>query len=216
MFDRRLPYGAVAFVAATSLSLLLSGCSSAAKSEDAAASSAPSPSEPNGDGAGATAIAFSDEGVVLIPGQARTLSLTVLPPATYTVRLALVGDAADAYLSASELVTDDSGKGSFTLTAPSSPKTFSIRASVGTRSAEIQATPATGYTTVEVVPVYSGRRKITDWVGTVSVGSSCDTTVVPPPDGALSATAPDHPRIADVLLGTPLTVTIRAGHFAGG
>jgi hypothetical protein len=171
---------------------------------------------PNGDSSGATSIAFSDESVVLIPGQARTLSLTVTPPAAYTVRLALVGEAADAYLDTSELVTDDAGRGSFTLTAPSSPKSFSVRASVGKQYAEIQATPATGYTTVEVVPVYSGHRKITDWVGTVSIGSSCDTTVVPPPDGPLSATAPDHPRIGDVPLGTPLTVTIRAGHFAGG
>jgi hypothetical protein len=56
-------------------------------------------------------------------------------------------------------------------------------------------------------------------VSTVSTGRSCSASSdIPPPDGDLvvSAAAGTPLEIDDVPVGAPLTVTVRAGHFAGG
>ncbi|HVU05371.1 MAG TPA: hypothetical protein VHE30_26670 [Polyangiaceae bacterium] len=209
----RVPHGALGFLAVA----MLAGCSSSS-SADAAASGGPTgaPSSSAEPDPGATSLSFSTAELVLLPGQTEKLSFTVAPTGRYTVNLALVGDAADAYLDVSQVETEESGIGWFSLTAPTSPSAFSVRAAVGKAFAELAVSEGKSSTTLEVVPTYSGHRTVTEWTATVNAGRSCDPTLVPPPDGALAATAPKRPRVPGVPLGTPLTITVRAGHFAGG
>jgi hypothetical protein len=166
---------------------------------------------------GAETIKFSESSLVFVPGKSRPLGLRVTPKGAYPVRLALVGTTLDAYLDHSQVETDSEGSAGFSFTAPSSPATFAISASIGNVRAELPVSGAPGNTTLQIVPAYAGRRKIVTWVGTVSAGGACDPSAgVPAVDGDLTAEAPDKPIVTGVPLGTPLTVTVRAGHFAGG
>jgi hypothetical protein len=161
--------------------------------------------------------------------QQLTLKVRALPPRSYPVVFALPssdGDPLDAVLDRSSATTDDSGIASVVLTAPSSPTTFSVRASVLTRSAQVSLTVADrGLATLQVEPIYpmiypSALRDITTWIATAHVGKSCaDVPGIPPPDGELTAPPAgreEAPVIPRVPASTPLAVTLRSGHFVGG
>jgi hypothetical protein len=167
----------------------------------------------------------TNDPVTLEPKATRVLTVATTPPGVFPVRFALLGSGAtspgDAALDASEVATDDSGLAHVTLTASSSPTTFTVRASIGTGH---QATigisvSARGYTTLRVLPSYSGKRPRTQWTATVRGGITCAQLVGdPPPDGDLSTTAAmgEPLDIKKVPIGLDLAVTLRAGHYIGG
>jgi hypothetical protein len=173
-------------------------------------------------------LAFSPANTVKL-GVKETRELTVLatPPASFRVRFALLGygsDSApdDAVLDTSEVLTAPDGIARVTLTAPSTPTTFSVRASVGNKQTLIGASVSMrGYTTLRVLPSYSGQRRVErfTWTATAHTGASCaKLSGIPPPDGPLSVTAGPTGalNIEQVPIGLDLAVTVRAGHYVGG
>jgi hypothetical protein len=164
---------------------------------------------------------FVDSDLRLAARQVVDLDLEVTPPGEHSLRVSLVGDSRDAYLNVGDLRTGADGRASVQLTAPSSPSLFSVRASLTEGGyAEVRVSTGEGFTTLEVIPVYDvpSPRTVETWTASVATGTLCSNDDIPPPDGDLDATAPadDHPLIEDVPVGVPLTVTVRAGQFAGG
>jgi len=101
--------------------------------------------------------------------------------------------------------------------------TFTVRASIdgGPMTSLAVSVSASGFAELEVVPTYTGRRPVTEWVATVRAGLTCDDPELvgtPPPDGDLIAEAQDDSTLVidDVPVGPVLAVTARMGHYAGG
>lgn len=198
------------------------------------AGTASSRTSPSGSGsAGApdvpTSLRFEPSSTLtLAPGERRTLQVVASPAARYHVRFALLGDPANAALDYSEVDSDAHGVAEVGLTAPTSPATFRIRASVGTSSSADAAVSVSsgGFVTLTVHPDYGGSRlRAGDrWVASVRAGADCASlTGTPPPDGDLKSTSTisqnlffKDPVIGSVPVGLALAVTVRVGHFAGG
>lgn len=163
-------------------------------------------------------LGFTESSLTLTPGATHSVGVSITPPASHTVRLSLVGDSRDAFLDAGGVTTDAAGEARFSLTAPSSPATFQVRATAGAASAELPVSVAEDFTTVAVWPLYSGTRPVESWTATVSLDDECgagEDTVFE--DGPLFSEASNElPRIRNVPVGPRLRVTVRAGHFAGG
>ena len=205
---------------------LAAGCSSSA-SPDAASIAPPT---------GGAGTGTSDDGLPtslefeMVPALAarQTVSLNVraTPPRSYQVRFALPttdGDPLDAVLDRSEGTTDaKTGIASVLLTAPSSPPTFELRASVETVAKTLPLTVVDrGVATLQVTPDYpSGLRDIKTWVATAFTEKTCaDVPGIPPEDGPLKAPPAakmEAPVISEVPAGTRLAVTLRSGHYVGG
>lgn len=219
----------------SSLTLLLGfGC--AASSEDAAGPSPPAnggSSNVGNAGAGGEAEPIPDslkfETVeMLVPRQAVTLRVRAQPPGAYRVHFTLPSadpDNAplDAVLGAPGADTDADGIASVTLTAPSSPTTFKVRADVDNAvQDELPLTVMdTGFATVTVEPRYSSAlRYPTTWVATAHPGKTCvELPGIPPPDGTVvsdPAALNQAPLLPKVPANTPLAITLRSGHFVGG
>jgi hypothetical protein len=216
--------------------LLCVGLAVASCGADAAVGADRSPSGGGGSGGSLSsdrgepvpaALVFTiDDTLTLSPRQEHTLEVVATPPGPYRVQFALHGTGVDggpgdAALDRSEATTDANGVARVTLTAPRAPAIFSVRASVAsTVSAELVVSVSDrGFGTVRVEPIYSGRRSISSWFASVRDGVRCDDlSGTPPPDGALSASAPrdGFPEIGDVPVGPVLAVIVRAGHFAAG
>lgn len=218
----RLPPGGRVFALAAMLGLAVAtGCSGSAGA-GASVSGAGGAAGSGGAERTPDSLAFAPTTTVtLVPEESRQLSLHASPPGVYRVRLALLGDFADASLDASEIYTADDGTAHFQLVAPSSPTTFTVRASVGSAVSTSLAVSVSesGFATVQVKPMYAGKRTVSYWVASVHTGTSCESlTGTPPPDGDLSAQtiAGQIPQLEDVPVGPVLAVTLRTGHFAGG
>jgi hypothetical protein len=146
------------------------------------------------------------------------------PRGVYRVRFSLPtsgGDPRDAILSTTEAKTSSAGTVSFLLTAPSSPATFDVRASVDSRvTATLSLTAVEPSTTTLIAkPVLLGQRPATTWVATVHENKSCEQVPgTPPEDGTHMAFAErSHaPEIKGVKTGIPLAVVLRSGFFMGG
>lgn len=175
-----------------------------------------------GTGQAPDSLAFEPSSTLtLVPGESRQLLVRASPPGVYDVKLALLGAFADASLDAGETLTAPDGTAQFSLVAPTSATTFSIRASVGSavNTSVVVSVSAGGFATVQVTPAYSGKRPISFWVASVHAGTSCASLPgTPPPDGDLVAHMPagNVGQIPYVPVGPVLAVTLRAGHFAGG
>ncbi len=152
------------------------------------------------------------------------LRVVAVPAKNYHVRFALPtssGDPLDAILDAAEADTGAGGIVTVRLTAPSTPTTFDVRASVGTRVTSIPITVKdTGFATLLVQPLYAGFRTITTWVASAYPNKTCaDLIGIPPEDGPLQtlpASSDAAPQLDRVPASTPLAVTLRSGHFVGG
>lgn len=214
------------------LSLAGLGCfaCSSADAAPSASSGGPSPvggsagAAPN-DGSRPTSLEFEMTSSTLAAREQVTLNVRALPPRSYSIRFGLPtsgGDPLDAVLDRSSSMTDDNGVTSVVLTAPSSPTTFELRASVDDRVATLPLMVTDrGLATLEVDPSYpSTLRDITTWVATAHVDKSCaDVPGMPPADGELKAPLAgkgEAPVIGRVPAGTRLAVTLRSGHFVGG
>ena len=162
--------------------------------------------------------------LMLSSRESRVVGVFVDPPGDHWVRFALLGDGTgtpgDASLDATERRTDLTGRAEISLTAPSAPATFLLRASIGSISSSLPvAVDASGVTAVTVVPIYSDQREISTWTASVHVDKTCaNVEGTPPQDGPHSATAKfgESPRVQGVPAGVPLAVTLRADQFAGG
>jgi hypothetical protein len=161
---------------------------------------------------------------MLVAREQTELRVQALPPKVYHLRFALPtsgGDPLDAVLDHAEVDTGADGIASVQLTAPSTPTTFDVRASVGSRSALLTVTVKdTGFATLQVQPLYAGFRTITTWVASAYTEKTCaQLSGIPPEDGPLQtlpAAAVAAPQLSLVPAGTQLAVTLRSGHFVGG
>ncbi len=161
----------------------------------------------------------------LSPKQSRQLTLVTDPPGRFHVRFALLGSGydsapADAVLDTSDVQTTADGIAHVKLTAPSTPTTFSVRASVAGKVPAFLGVSVSslGYTTLRVMPSYNGHRSVSEWTATARTGTKCSKLVgIPPPDGDLSVSASaGEPLELEAPIGLALTVTVRAGHYIGG
>ncbi|HTA94107.1 MAG TPA: hypothetical protein VK745_31225 [Polyangiaceae bacterium] len=224
---------AVSVLCVASSAALAAACDSAAADSGALAAnagSAASLSDAGGDAADAEptpdSLAFEPSDTLnLEPKATQQLTVATTPPGNFHVRFALLGSGSDsapgdAALDASEVDTDATGVAKVTLTAPSSPTSFTVRASVATVQAWLGVSvSASNYTTLLVLPSYSGMRPVTEWTATASAGVKCAELMGnPPPDGPLVATAAAGQalELVKVPVGVDLAVTLRAGHYIGG
>ena len=170
---------------------------------------------------GAEILYVGESPLTLGPGERARLPFAIRPRGHHEVRFALTGDFGDAALDVGTATSDADGNVSVELTAPSTSRTFIVRATLPLgASAEVAiSVSGLGFGSIEVVPSYSGKRTLGRIVGTVTTGASCaDLVGIPPPDGPLVAQA-NHPRspvVNDAPVGPALVVTARAGYFAGG
>src|ERR1700742_114764 len=167
-------------------SLSVCGCSSSSAHGEASTSTEP-PTSLDGNPSGLAVILNAGSDLTFLPGEVVPVSVQVSPPAVYTVHFSLVGDVADAFLDKSETTTTAHGDATVSLTAPSSPATFQLRASVPGASADLSAAPRNqNTTTLQVTPAYAGQRPVTTWVATVATDVQCEPAAgVPPTDGRL-------------------------------
>lgn len=173
----------------------------------------------------ATSLTFVPGDVLrLLPLEQVELSVAAGPPGQYPVRFALLPDRPnaapnDASLNRAETVTDSRGVATISLTAPSTPSTFTVRAAIGELESHLPVSVSRGYGEIVAEPVYVGTRTIEQWVASVRIGSSCgDLVGFPPPDGALVAKSdPDElPVLENVPVGAIASVSVRSGQFAYG
>jgi hypothetical protein len=195
---------------------LAAACSSA----DATSSSADA--GPSGSAHAPVAVAFDLDGpLTLAPGALRSIDVRVTPPARASVRFALLGDALDASLDRVSVDTDASGRGSVNLRAPDAATTFRLRAGVeGGGSAEASiAVSDQGFATVEVVPMYAGKRAHASWTASIVARATCaslQATSPADPPGGLTASSATTPLVSGVPVGPSLAVVIRSGHAMWG
>ncbi|HEY4157983.1 MAG TPA: hypothetical protein VGM29_07795 [Polyangiaceae bacterium] len=172
-------------------------------------------------------LAFDPQGTLTLePKATRELSVVATPPGNFLVRFALTGSnpdvaASDAALDTNDALTDQNGVAHVTLTAPSTPMMFDVRASVAGEVPTLLGVSivARDQTTLRVIPSYNGKRPIQTWTATAESGSTCaDLTGNPPPDGAIQVTvaAGQELTLEHLPTGIALAVTVRAGHYIGG
>ncbi len=169
-------------------------------------------------------IAFEQQGTVkLTPGKLAHLSVATTPPNSYAIAFRLVGDSLDASLDRSTAVAGSDGRATVVLRAPSVATTFAVRATIkdGPSADIVVSVSDKGFATLDVKPIYNGKRPVDAWVASAAAGSTCDAlaaTLPNDPEGALKNTATvNQPLIiADAPVGPALAVVVRAGHYAWG
>jgi|GEM_PF-396191 len=218
--------------------LLATGCTESSAGPSGGAGASVGNPEPGEAGAADTdasvpkSLAFmTTDTVMLSPKQTQVLTVTTDPPGRFAVRFALVGSSSntgpgDAVLSPGDLMTGDvwtldDGIAQVTLTAPSTPTTFSVRASVADSVSTFLAVSVSslGYTTLGVQPAYSGHRTVTQWTASFHLDTKCSKLVGDPPPDGMNPVSADNGKplqIEGVKTGVDVTVTLRAGHYIGG
>ncbi|MET0410900.1 MAG: hypothetical protein ABW217_06370 [Polyangiaceae bacterium] len=159
--------------------------------------------------------------LTLTAGTEYALSLEVLPLGRHTIRLALVGDAGQAFLSESIIDTDESGVARpVTLTVLEGNTEFTVRAAAGLVEAELRVVTLPAETgTLVIAPQYAGNREVEQWVASVHVDKSCDELEgTPPPDGEIvvESARGRSIRLANVPAGRRLAVVVRSEQIVAG
>lgn len=171
------------------------------------------PGEPAG--AVATGASFALGALVMAPGEAREITVRIVPPGRHRVRFALLGDSLDASLDRTEVDTDDDGNAVVGITAPTNATSaeFRVRASVGEDvAAELAVTVTSSATgTLTVSPAYTGARTVKFWVASAHPTTACaDLAGVPPADGDIvSEAAFGYDPVLSVPAGRALAVSLR-------
>jgi hypothetical protein len=161
------------------------------------------------------------------PRETHNLEVQASPPGVYLVRFALLPGPAgtqpgDAALSGTDLPTDDLGRVTVALTAPSAPTTFLVRASttaggVATREVTVEKT---GRAALRVEANYLGGRDGTGtrWYASATAGKSCADLPGNPLEADLDWTPGSDKlvELLDVPADVQLAVVIRAELFAWG
>jgi hypothetical protein len=177
-----------------------------------------------GGGGGASgdpaSLEFESPTLTMIPDEVQTVTVQATPPGQYRLRFALLGDARDASLDASEVDSDADGAASVRLTAPSSSTTFTLRASAGATVGQAGVSvSSSGFATLQITPLYTGKRGVAYWVASVRTGTTCaELSGKPLDDGDLMGTAPfgKVAQVSYVPVGPPLAVTVRGGYSVAG
>ena len=186
---------------------------------------APSPSEPNKGLLGVNAtLAFEQQGTLkLTPGKLAHLTIVTTPPDAYAISFRLVGDSLDASLDQSSATAAGDGRVTVALRAPNVATTFAVRATIkdGPSADLVVSVSDKGYATLDVRPIYNGKRAVDVWVASAAAGTTCAAlaaTLPNDPEGALmnKATTTQPLYIADAPVGPALAVVVRAGHYAWG
>jgi len=183
------------------------------------------PPDPGPDGGVNGSISFeNDETLLLAPRETVDIAVVTTPPSAYAVSFYLAGDALDASLDQSQVVTDpSSGKAQVKLRAPNSATNFVVRATIKDGPAADLAVSVSdqGFGTIEITPTYGGERPVTEWLGRLVSGTTCEAlaeTFPDDPDGALIGSA--EPGEPIVIMGAPvgpnLSIFVRAGHYMWG
>jgi hypothetical protein len=168
-------------------------------------------------------IDFVTQGTVyLVPGEVHELKVAASPPGAYEISFALLGDVLDGSLDQARIVSNADGTATVMLKAPSAQTTFRVRASIP-NGPSIEATVVVSekaFGTVRAVPVYMGKRAVTEWHASVIPGSNCKTVTDTPsaPETTFTASAPagKEPVVHGVPAGPPLAVVLRAGSYLWG
>lgn len=214
----------------TAFALLLVGCAAGAADNASgvagggAGAAGGSSVMPNGETP--TSLEFQDPGLFAARDQ-YVVTVRALPPRVFHVQFALPsgnGDPLDAVLDRNEAETDAEGRASVQVTAPSSPTSFVLRASIGTRTASQTLTVADGgAATVQVEPRmlnFSTLRIITTWIASAHPNKTCaELPGIPPEDGPIVGPVAGNGYAAiipQVPARTRLAITLRSGHFMGG
>jgi hypothetical protein len=166
----------------------------------------------------------NEETLLLAPGETVDIGVVTTPAAAYSVSFYLAGDGLDASLDQSQVVTDpSSGKAKVKLRAPNSATNFVVRATIKDGPAADLAVSVSdqGFGTLQITPVYGGKRALDQWLGRVVSGTTCEAlaeTFPDDPEGALIGSAdPEEPLvITGAPVGPNLTVFVRAGHYMWG
>jgi hypothetical protein len=223
MIDRRKCGPLAAWPVALAALLLPCGCGSSA--EDGLPPSDPNEgvsTPPVFEDSGATQVNFDvGRALTLHAGEVRELQLEVLPLGKHTIRLALVGNGTEAFLSDSIVYTNEQGVAPpVSLTVVEANSEFSVRAAVGRVETELHIVTLPADTgTLVITPYYAGGRDIDEWVGSVHVDKSCtELAGTPPPDGSVVSEAPfgQEIRLEGVPAGRRLAVVVRSEQIVGG
>jgi hypothetical protein len=214
---RSPPLDALARVAAL---LLLVACSDLGRGR-------PTPTEPTAPTATQSppnvdcpdSIHFDDASITVAPGQTVTLNVTVEPAASNVpVRLALFADTPIAFLNASELLTSELGKASFSLTVTSTSQPLRVQASCGNdviTELEVEVSGAV-LANVQVNPSYAGKRPIDAWRVRFEEGADCsDYGAFKGPDAILV----DFGKpidLSNVPAQRPMTILVSSHEYAYG
>lgn len=150
-----------------------------------------------------------------------TIDITVRPANAYHVKLALLGDSLDASLNKSAVITDDSGSTTVTLTASTTPTTFSIRALVeNSLSTEFEVAVVDATTgTLTVTKEYGGTRSPKEYDLSLYSTDTCEKAVLSstPPLQRLTVKPDDFPvKFAAVPIGTALAVRVDGDELTSG
>ncbi len=167
------------------------------------------------DGPFESSVRFLHEGTLeLKPLEVVSVEIVTAPNATLGVLL--LGDASNASLDRATVQADEAGRAVVTLTAPSQPAVFRLRAQLGNLSAELPvAVSETGFADLRVVPVYVGNREIEGWIADVVVGSSCELVLsaLPADPGGFRVTsaASAVPVVPSVPVGPKIVAAVHWG-----
>jgi hypothetical protein len=163
-----------------------------------------------------------EETLQLEPGETEALSVEVTPPGFHSVEFALIAEDADAafdgFLADVRVVTGGAGDARTSLTAPSQPALFVVRASTrgGATAERVVSVSSQGFVSVVAEPRYSGERDVPEWTASARVGRTCSEVSDPWTDGALTVSSDTAPLLEDVPVGPPVAIVVRAGRYASG
>jgi len=169
-----------------------------------------------------TTLAFADPGTLeLKPTQ--VVDIEILTDGSENVTLLLLGDALDASLQDAVVRSSSKGRAIATLTAPSQPTAFVVRAQIASEAfVELHvAVSEQGFTTLRIVPKYDGKRSLDGWSADVVVAGQCDTLLATYPEdpvGALHVEANKQVplELGSVPVGPQLALAVHSGSLVAG
>lgn len=214
------------FAILVALPWLAAAVATSCSSGDGAASSGPQQGFTGG--AGGTpndqqvTIQFDPPDTVLLqPAQSVSRHVLVTPPGRQVVRLALIGDAADAALSQSAVTTGEDGRAEFFITASSTATAFAVRGTVGAAtSARLNVSVGSaGFANLDISGTYTGKRVPSEWVASIHNGAACASFANLPDDGYPSVTGSTlngKLTLAHVPINAVQSVVLRGDHSIWG
>jgi hypothetical protein len=157
----------------------------------------------------------------LKPGAVAEIVATLAPIVETNVRFALLSsETLDAVLSETEVPVDlATGRAAVTLTAPSVPVLFQVRASTAVAEPVLLdvAIEKSGFASLGVKPIHDPPRAETTWRVSAWEDRKCtDLVGSPPPDGPFQAQGTNWPIELNVPSDVPIAVLVRLEQYAWG
>ncbi len=143
----------------------------------------------------------------VVPEQDIELTVVASPPDIYRVRFSILeytnDSPVDASLDRTDAVTDDDGRATVRLVAPSKPSSFELRAAIGNvayASLDVRVEEKS-YGELEVTPDYDGRRPIDEYFTVAYPSQECNNVVKP--TSLSDATCDENDESRPCALGPP-------------